>query len=134
MSGSKIPVNANTQGGLTPTLKSNINNALIAHNAIPKIHAALLHECQASGFTASLRARALELLRSGECNKFGEVLDRIMLELKPDSENGRGSVNGNSKGNGDNNTRLKIPDTVVKEGVRIVREAIDPVISVVLDE
>ncbi|CAF9931063.1 MAG: hypothetical protein GOMPHAMPRED_005807 [Gomphillus americanus] len=123
---SKIMVDADVQPPLAPNLKSAINNSLLAHNAIPKIQAALLHQCQASGFTATLRQRTLELLRAGECNNYGEVMDKIIAELKLGSPDDSIAVNGK---NG-TDAGLKIPAEVIKNGIEIVRDAIEPVIQV----
>ena len=123
---SKVMVDADVQAPLAPNLKSAINNSLLAHNAIPKIQASLLHQCQASGFTSALRQRTLELLRAGECNNYGEVMDKIIAELKLGSPDDSIAVNGK---NG-TDLGLKIPADVIKNGIEIVRDAIEPVVQV----
>lgn len=124
---SKIVVGTDIQAPLTPNLKSAINNALLAHNAIPKIQAALLHQCQATGFTAALRQRTLDLLRNGECNSYTEVMDKIIAELKISSDD---TIVHNGNGKNGTSSGLKVPIEVVREGIDIVRHAIEPFIQV----
>ncbi|MCJ1446283.1 MAG: hypothetical protein MMC23_006788 [Stictis urceolatum] len=124
---------------LTPHVRSQINTALLTSNSIPKIQAALLHECQASGFITALRARCLELLRSGECASYGELMGVVMQEVRGDNvgviggDSGGGSSGGGIKENGVNGTgtgkkeegRLRVPKRVVEEGVGVVKSALE---------
>ena len=127
---SKIIVSSDILAPLTPNLKSAINNALLAHNTVPKIQAALLHQCQATGFTSALRQRTLELLRSGECNSYTEVMDKIIAELKISTDDTSAVVVTNGNGKNGTNSGLRVPVEVVKEGIDIVRHAVEPFIQV----
>ncbi|MCJ1247347.1 hypothetical protein MMC30_004561 [Trapelia coarctata] len=84
---------------LTPPLRHRLNSALLSLNAIPHLQAALTHEAQASGWLDAIRARVYELLRSGECTTYAEVMAAIMQEVKGAK---RGVVNGvgNTDGGG----------------------------------
>ncbi|MCJ1413385.1 hypothetical protein MMC19_007490 [Ptychographa xylographoides] len=133
---------------LDPSLRTKINSALLEKNAIPTIHASLLHECQASGWLDRIKARIYDLLRSGECASYGEVMAVVMGEMKGGErdrafevkrENGvkENGVNGTGKANGISNEEgegMRVPVRVVEEGVKIVRGVLDGVVDVVVEE
>ncbi|MCJ1393535.1 hypothetical protein MMC18_006410 [Xylographa bjoerkii] len=125
-------------GTLTTPLRSQLNAALLSTSAIPTIHAALLHECQASGWLDLIKARVLDLLRSGECVSYGEVMAVVLREMKGNGrmdgegsfavkkENGVNGVNGAGSGKG----ALRVPERVVEEGVRVVRGCLEEVVDI----
>ena len=132
---------------INPTLRSQINHALLSHNAIPALQASLLHECQASGWLEQVRARVLELLRNGECTTFGEVMLVIMEEVKggnadaafskkertqANGVNGRKEINveAMSRGRNSEGRDLRVPNKVIEEGVKIVRGVLDQVVDI----
>lgn len=126
-------------GPLPPRLRNALNTALLSSNSIPAIQAALLHECQASGFVAAVRARVRELLRSGQCASYGEVMARIMAEIRGEDgmlSNGNGNGTGAAAaaaaaaGAGGSPERLKVPVRVIEEGVRVVRQALEGVVEI----
>ncbi|MCJ1433289.1 hypothetical protein MMC27_002648 [Xylographa pallens] len=140
-------------GTLTPPLRSQLNAALLATTAIPTIHSTLLHECQASGWLDLIKARVLDLLRSGECATYGEVMAVVLQEMKGNSSgrgdgggafagggvkrenennnNGAGGVNGvNGVNGGGEGASLRVPERVVEVGVRVVRGFLDEVVDI----
>lgn len=133
---SRISVPTNPE--LTTSLRSQINTSLLSSGAIPTIHASLLHECQATGWLELIKARVLDLLRSGECVSYGEVLSVVMREIKGNGNcDGEGAFdvkneNGNGLTNGDAQTKesLRVPRTVVEVGTRLVRDALDLVVNI----
>ena len=139
------------QPRLNPALRTQINSALLSHNAIPALHASLLHECQASGWLEQIRARVLELLRNGECVTFGEVMQVVMEETKGGNAggafmtkekaeingiNGKKEVNGKARGRESRGglMDLSVPAKVVEEGVKIVRGVLEQVVDIGEDE
>lgn len=160
----RITVPLPSTAPLPPRLRSAINAALVAHNVIPGIQAALLHECQVSGFVAALRARALELLRAGECAGYAEVMATVVGEVRASNERalttGKVGVNGavgraqKGKDEGEDEDEdeeeedgedeagfgsgsgagLQVPERVVREGIRVVKGALEGVVDIGPDE
>lgn len=140
----RVTVPIQSTSNLPPNLRSSINNALVSHNAIPAIQTALLNECQSSGFVTALRARVLELLRSGQCTSYGDIMATVMAELKANAiQDGSGPfVNGgtvmvgeeiNGSGTVDSG-QLKVPARVIEEGVKVVRGALEGCVDIVGEE
>ncbi|KAF2087966.1 hypothetical protein K490DRAFT_65246 [Saccharata proteae CBS 121410] len=137
-----LPSTATT---LSPAQASNLTTALCSTAAIPRIQATLAHTLHEEGWSATLRAYVLQLLRSGECSTYDEVMDRVMEETMQglaerkggkEKENGKeGKENGVNGGDvrkvGEEG--LRIPERVVKEGLRAVRKEIDAVCEVTYD-
>ena len=121
---------------LSQSLRSSINAALVANNAVPAIQSALLHECQASGFTAAIRTRAIDLLRSGTCSTYAEVMHEIMTEIKntTSAEAPGGAAQTNGENGTDGERRLKVPRKVVEEGVKVVRAALESCVDIVAED
>ncbi|MCJ1354722.1 MAG: hypothetical protein MMC33_004711 [Icmadophila ericetorum] len=113
-------------GNLTPPLRTQIHQILLSTNAISTIHLALLQECQSSGWLEAIRRRALELLRSGECGSFEEVMDAVLREARGKNVNGVIS-NGTAV---EEKTNVKIPETVTAEGVKIVKGVLEEMLDV----
>ncbi|KAJ9629641.1 hypothetical protein H2203_002022 [Taxawa tesnikishii (nom. ined.)] len=131
VSGASLPANA--------ALHNALSTALIASSSIPTIQTALLNELQASGWTANLREYVTRLMRSGECTKYDDLMDRVLQEALGDLNQRRGrgefkkeeegeekKVNGDGKDNG-----LRIPEQAVREGVKIVKRELERVCEVV---
>ena len=131
-----VPAGANFSP-LSPKLRSSINESLVATNAVCDIQSSLLHECQMSGFTTAIRARVVDLLRSGECTTYTEVMREVMSEIKGslDAEalGEDAAVNG-EEGEGNEDQKLKVPRTVVEEGVKKVKAALENCVDVVGNE
>ncbi|KAI9837334.1 MAG: hypothetical protein M1819_000408 [Sarea resinae] len=133
---------------LPPALRSQINASLLSNGSINRIQSQLLMQLQSSGWTAAVRERCLELLRDGECATYGELMGRVVKEVRGAddiSSEGTGGVGGakgakNGTGNGNagggdiSASRLKVPDKVVREGVAVVRRELEGVVEVVVPE
>ena len=100
----------------------------------------------------------LDLLRSGECATYGEVMAVVLREMKGSSSsggafvgggggkrenggggdrnsnsgnNGAGGVNGvNGVNGGGKGAALRVPERVVEVGVRVVRGFLDEVVDI----
>ena len=135
MSPPTLPVSIPIQNPLPPSLLTTINTHLLTHtpSTLTTLHNTLLHECQASGWLEAVRLRARELLRSGECASYEEVLWKIIAEAKgkKEKEKEKDGVNGNGNGGGNNGnkTDVRIPEELVREGVRIVKGALEEIIE-----
>lgn len=143
---SKIPISSSTHYSSSPALQSDIASALVASRGIQRIEAVLRHSLQASGWTDNLRAYCLDLLRSGECSTYDELMARIVKDARPgakgegdgkatDGVNGS-AVNGETDGHvgGPRSVEeggVQIPQSAVKEGLKIVRSELEEVCDVV---
>lgn len=121
---------------LSPALRSAINEALIANNAVADIQAALLHECQLAGFTTAIRARVVDLLRSGDCTTYAEVLREVLGEIRSataesDTAGGTARLNGEEGDAADEDRKLKVPKRVMEEGVKKVKAALETCVDVI---
>ena len=124
---SKVPVNGSSSYS-ADSLQNQITGALIANGSIPTIQAALLHKLQASGWTGTLRAYVTQLVRSGECTKYDELMDRVLEEsMKGIAGERTRAVNGSTANSNRPGHELRIPDAAVKEGIKVVRKELEKV-------
>lgn len=134
------PLNAN--------LTNSLYAALLSSSGIPNIQATLTHELQASGWTSNLRSYITQLLRSGECTSYKEVLDRILEEANVEGldaqSNGTGvtngvnghkenGVSGSGEGKSVEEGGIRIPHRAVREGVRVVRRELEKVCDIAVE-
>ncbi|KAF2489635.1 hypothetical protein BU16DRAFT_566742 [Lophium mytilinum] len=130
---------------LPPLIQNALYSALMTSRSIPTIQATLTHELQASGWTTNLRAYIQQLLRSGECATYNEVMARLMEETRVQKSGRENGVNGHANGvvNGvDGNAErprsveeggILIPERAVREGVRVVRRELEKVVEVAVE-
>ncbi|KAF2104024.1 hypothetical protein NA57DRAFT_50874 [Rhizodiscina lignyota] len=145
-----LPASTLTTNATLPSdLQAALLNALLAPSsgAMPRIQSTLYHELAASGWVDNMRAHIQYLLRSGECGSYTEVMGRVMRDFNMGEKahklsNGVNGVNGangisNGKGVGERGVEeggIKVPDAVVKEGIRLVKREVDRVAEVVIDD
>ena len=126
-------------------LRSLISQHLLDTGTIANFHATLLHHAQASGWIDALKQRSLELLRSGDCSTYGDVMKAIMEEAKSkqqgtmangvtgDKRNGAGK-NGLAGIVGGPKTDVKIPEVVTERGFEALRKTLEGVVDIVGEE
>lgn len=66
---------------LPPKARDLIISTLITTSAVKNLNSTLLATCQSTGWLDAVRQRALQLLRSGECTTFREVMDVLTREI-----------------------------------------------------
>ena len=131
MSQAKVQVNGSTTYNVAST-SNQITTALIASNSIPTIQSALLHELQAAGWTAALRAYIIKLMRSGECTKYDDIMDKVIEEaMRGLGEKSTGTRNNGANGSVRGPDDLRIPEGAIKEGIRVVKRELEKVCEVV---
>lgn len=88
-----------------------------------------MHELQAAGWITTLRAYVTQLVRSGECTKYDELMERVLEESmkgivgdRTRAVNGSTNVSSNRPGQ-----ELRVPDTAIKEGIKAVRKELERV-------
>ncbi|PNS18935.1 hypothetical protein CAC42_6030 [Sphaceloma murrayae] len=127
---SKVPVNSGSTYS-SESLQNQITGALIANGSIPTIQSSLLHELQASGWTTSLRNYVIALVRSGECTKYDDLMDKILEEaLKGVAGERTRATNGNTSNGNRPGQELKIPDSAIKEAIKVVKKELEKVCDV----
>ena len=140
---SRISVSSPLTRPISAELKSQISHHLLETGTINAIHAALLHQAQASGWTDALKQRSLELLRSGK-HTYGDVMKSIMEEARGkapdqlanglDGEKRNGVSKNGTTINGDARTDVKIPDIVVERGMDALKKILESIVDVVTEE
>jgi hypothetical protein len=133
----------NDASTLSPeALEANLLHHLASVSALDDLHASLLASLQRAGWTERVRSLSLELLRAGRCERFDDVLDAVVAlaegrthpAVNGDSNSTRGVNNSNNNGaRGPDtyfeNIDLRIPRTVVEQGVKAVKEALREVVE-----
>lgn len=122
----RIPAHVPTP--LPAPLRTATTTALVAASAIPTLHSALTCACQETRWLDAVRERSLQLLRSGECVTYGEVMGRILREARGVDDSG--VEDGEGGGKEEKKVDVRVPEGVVREGVRVVREALEAVVVV----
>ncbi|KAI9713114.1 MAG: hypothetical protein M1820_001099 [Bogoriella megaspora] len=139
-----ISISPSTHYDSSPALQSDIASALLASKGIHRIQATLLHSLQSTGWADNLRTYCLDLLRSGECATYDELMARIIKDSRPGlSSDGKvtNGVNGTAKGgDGDGHVGgarsveeggIQIPERTIKEGLKVVKKELEEVCEVV---
>lgn len=153
MANSKLPVSSSsissTTGsgsGIAQPLLSDVTSALLSAGAIPRIQAVLYHELASAGWTTNLRTFVLQLLRSGDCTTYDEIMTRVLAEAKgQDTGSAAHGVNGVNGTAGDRTGPslptgksveeggIRIPPKVIREGVKTVKKELESVCEITLE-
>ncbi|KAE8154711.1 hypothetical protein BDV25DRAFT_147303 [Aspergillus avenaceus] len=132
--------------GITPTTSETLESDLLAHlastTALEDLHATLLCSLQRMGWTEKIRKLSQELLRAGRCERFDDVVEAVVASAEGRKHpvlEGLDSANGEEKNNGNGDTDgyfekvdVRIPEAVVEQGVRAIKEVLRDV--VVMDD
>lgn len=142
---SRLSVPYPSPSPLTSDLRSSLTSALLHTSSIVDLHATLLSSCQSTGWFDAVRERAVQLLRSGECSTYSEV----MAIIRAESRGKRGEFSGekrlrrtrdvSSHGMNDGygmqkEVDVNIPQSVITEGQALVKLALAPLVKVVRKE
>ncbi|RDW94708.1 hypothetical protein BP5796_00471 [Coleophoma crateriformis] len=139
----RVPKAASTYSASTqdPELRSQINTMLLKDGHVSRIQDSMLHALNASptNWPTIIQNHALDLLRSGDCTTFPQLMSRVLEDVRRDTQKERkettdgekAQTNGSSTGNGTfEKASLALPKPVVEEGVRITRECLEMVCEV----
>lgn len=120
------------------TLEADLYTHLLDTSALEDLHANLLSSLQRSGWTERIRNLSLELLRAGRCDHFDDMVDAVVALASgrthpavhlPEDDDDR--VNG--EGHDPDfeaffeNVDVKIPASVVDQGVKAIKDALRPI-------
>lgn len=106
----------NLPSPLPNTLRTSVSTALLSsHASIPTIQRTFSNALDSSGWTKRLNERVLELLRSGECTSYEDIMQRILQESGRQASSGPRSRRVSSV-----NRSLEVPDGAVEEGIKAV--------------
>jgi len=123
-----------TSPTVPPALHNALLSALLHSGSTDRIKTTIADNLSAAGWTENLRTFIQELLRSGECTTYNEILARVMEEVGlPQRENGANG-HGASKAKSVDENNLRIPDNVVKQSIGVVRGEIEKVAEIVVDD
>ncbi|KAF2011435.1 hypothetical protein BU24DRAFT_466146 [Aaosphaeria arxii CBS 175.79] len=134
MSNGRVTLNsAQAQQELTPELRNDIYSALLCGTGIRNIESTLNQELQQSGWLDKLRGYMVQQLRDGEVTSVDELMSKVMEKLRGNDADANGTTNGVNGVNGHADTEevdLKIPDKVLKDGSKVVRQELQRVCEV----
>jgi len=139
-----IPDDPKSTAPMRPQYQHEITSALVASKAVPRIEAVLAQELAASGWTTNMRTYVQHLLRSGECSSYKELMARVNRAMRADrlqeqeqerEVNGvNGEANGTTSVNNELEQSIRIPEKVVKEGIKAVRQEVEKVCAIEVDD
>lgn len=138
MSNSRVSLtSAQAQHDLSPEVRNDIYSALLSGSGIRNIESTLTQELQESGWLDKLRGFMVQQLRDGECTSVDELMNKVMEKIKAPAAGTNGATNGVNGVNGVNghsadteDVNLKIPDKVIKEGSKTVRQELQRICEI----
>ncbi|KAE9967186.1 hypothetical protein BLS_006525 [Venturia inaequalis] len=120
---------------LPPSMNQVLTAALLQsqHNpsqsSIPVIERTLTEELAKAGWTSALRSHVQNLVRSGECSSYSEIMKRVLLDIRlPEGKEDKKDVSEEAK------KSLAVPQSVVDEGIKVIRKELEKVAVVVVDD
>ncbi|KAF2762551.1 hypothetical protein EJ05DRAFT_495431 [Pseudovirgaria hyperparasitica] len=122
---------------LTSKLQDTLYTALINAGSVPHIQRSLTQELSASGWTANLRVQIMQLLRSGECTTFNQLMERIMKDARGETTEKNatnGATNGDLASKEVEEGGLKIPDRAVQAGIKVVKTELEKACNLKFDD
>ncbi|KAJ0419858.1 hypothetical protein BJY00DRAFT_285297 [Aspergillus carlsbadensis] len=131
----------------SPTPDTQLESDLLTHlastHALEEIHTTLLSSLQRIGWTEKIRRLSLELLRANRCERFDEVVEAVVASAQGRSHPSLGDSGANSHGahtNGDaegggeaysfEDVDVRIPRSVVEQGVRAIKDVLREVVII----
>lgn len=129
----KVSLTAKSSYTTDDQLATDLRAALVANNSIPTIQETLHNELQRTGWSSNLRAYLIQLMRSGECTNYDQLMARVLHEslngINGPDKIARGPAAANAAAaNAAHSTEedpgLRIPDTVKDTAVKIVHAEI----------
>jgi len=144
----KVP--ANPDFPLHDALRHDLQSALARERAVPVILQALNTECQKAGWHDAVKARIMQMLKSGNYETRQEVVRAIVREARglpeeeeeeKEEEDGFGGMKDKGRvddagngtegfGGGEVPIDIKIPKKATMEGVKVVRDALEKVVEI----
>ena len=135
---------------LSQDLQDDLTTALLSSGAIPRISQSMTHELQLAGWTTNLREYVQQLLRSGECTTYNEIMARVLAEVRSSPNTNGPTSNGingkkktahgiaatNSATNGNSDSMagksgedygVRVSENAVKEGIKAVRKELETI-------
>jgi hypothetical protein len=118
----------------------------LSWSANPRIQDRLLHALNANqaNWPTHIQNHALSLLRSGEVTSFPALLNRVLEDVRQDTQLGKGAEGASANGAGDSKTNgdatkkaavngadqknnLALPQTVIDEALQATRECLEEI-------
>lgn len=127
-----IPLTPQQASALPSTLRNSIYSSLLSSGGIRSIESTLTQLLQSSGFQAQLRGYITELFRTGRATTAHEAYTLAMNRIKECMREGA-AINGHSSGDDEAGGDLRIPDSVVREGSKVVRRELERVVDIEMD-
>ena len=132
MSSTRVRVPHPPPSPLPASLSNDIIGALFSHtDAIPSLQQTLLSETEKAGWLDAVRKRSLQLLREDEGRSQRDVMKILVKEARAEETSGlnESGLNTSSKTGEQEAVDVRIPQKAVKEGTRVVRDALADVVA-----
>ena len=107
--------------------------ALLENRAIPRIEGVLSQSLAETGWSDKLRAYIQRLIRTGEAHTHDEIMVKVEAAIRGGSIPAEGETNGNGVDAAEK-PDLKIPEKVVRDGVKVVRQELEKVVTIEVDD
>lgn len=115
---STLPLHLPSTKPLPHPTQAALTSALLSAHSIPRIEAQLSQSLAETGWTTNLRTYITNLVRSGECTSYKELLAKVMVAVREEGKEGG----------------IGIPKSVVKEGLVVVRGEVEKVVDLRVDD
>jgi hypothetical protein len=134
---------------LDEPLRQDLQSALVRGRAVSLISKALNIECKNAGWQDAVKARVMQMLKSGDFENRQQLVQAIVKEARglpaedEGGEDGLLSVKGEGKGRergtgygnkgverGEKAVDIRIPEKATVEATRVVRETLDKVVEI----
>ena len=134
---------------LDEPLRQDLQSALVRGRAVSLISKALNTECKNAGWQDAVKARVMQMLKSGDFENRQQLVRAIVREARGLPEEDEGSedellsVKGEGKGResgtrygkkgvewGEKAVDIRIPEKATVEATRVVRETLDKVVEI----
>ncbi|KAF3053858.1 hypothetical protein E8E11_011236 [Didymella keratinophila] len=127
-----IPLTPTQASALPSSLRNSIYASLLSSGGIRSIESTLTQLLQSSGFQAQLREYITELFRTGQATTAHEAYVLAMNKIKECMREGV-ATNGHSSGDEEGGGDLRVPESVVREGSKVVRRELERVVDIEMD-
>jgi len=77
-----------------------------------------------------MRSYIVQLMRSGECTKYDDLMDKVLEESMKGIMADKGKANGATTNGKLASGDLKIPENAIKEGIKVVKKELEKICEV----
>lgn len=133
----RITVTSNPKAPLSKDLRDELSTLLLNQGKVKELQTTLTTSTISAGWQSKVQERVMQILRNGEVRSIrelekrlvSEALGRELLDIEEDEEELDDNKQARHKHKGPK-IDIKIPDTTVKAGTKVVRAALEGSVDV----